>query len=205
MKVVGKKKPGDIQRDYKMWAERNWGHAECPECSLLVIAQLPSPILYTQCPDFRVGVRALDWKGCRDHWWDISRVGWWLVLTCWRSFHHLLATACCIRRLLLKETLGRRWGSFRAPASPVGYLTSSTGRRKPFLEGLGRASSKQQNRTDLFPTVFPCGQVRLCPGEETVCCEKLYVAKDRFSRSTSWVEEMTTLHSRGFSCIPVKP
>lgn len=38
------------------------GGMQCPEHPLLVTAELLSPILHTHCPDFRVGVRGLDWK-----------------------------------------------------------------------------------------------------------------------------------------------
>ena len=57
----------------------------------------------------------------------------------------------------MKETPGNREGGSRGPEAP---LELATGRRKPFSEGLGRASGKQQTRA-----VFPCWQVRLCPGE----------------------------------------
>lgn len=45
--------------------------------------------------------------------------------------------------VVLKETPGRREGGSRGPESPLELLTLATGRRKPFSEGLGRASSKQ--------------------------------------------------------------
>lgn len=112
--------------------------------------------------------------------------------TCWVCFLPFLVTACCSGRFVLEETQGGQREEDPEPQHLLALelLMPFTERRKPFLEMIIKGSGAASSRAELsFPWQFPCWQVRLCPGGEMFWRR----AKDWFSESTSWVEEMTIL------------
>lgn len=157
------------RRITKVWVGRNGG-MECLERPLWVIPKPQTPPLQMQWPHCNVGVRGLEWEGCRDRdGKSPSGTAWWYTILLGAASHRcLLARPVRVGRSLLRETQVKGGGGSGAPGScTVGCLYHHSWAEESLSrEGLERAVEQQAPEQGCpFPwQLFPAGRWRFALG-----------------------------------------